>query len=118
MAVIDALVEQRARDAVNVLASRANLRAAYLFGSQVEGTAREESDIDVAAFLDDLPEWGIEERVMLAIELRRAFGEDMEFHFYRGELAENPEPASFAQYILRHGVCIWRRPETVSFSRR
>ncbi len=104
MAVIDAVIEQKARAALRVLALRARVRAAYLFGSQVEGTADRWSDIDVAAFIEQSDRWNLERRVAVRVEARRQVGDDVELHLFPAESLENPPRASFAQYVLQHGV--------------
>ena len=63
MAIVNDLIQQRARRAVQVIAQQAPVRAAYLFGSQVEGTADEFSDIDIAAFVDGAGQWDLRRRV-------------------------------------------------------
>jgi predicted nucleotidyltransferase len=49
---IDTTVESRGLSAVEVLSGLGAVRAAYLFGSHVEGTPDEWSDIDVAVFME------------------------------------------------------------------
>ena len=52
MAILDAELEGRALAATRTLARLGTIRAAYVFGSQVEGRADRWSDIDVAAFME------------------------------------------------------------------
>ncbi len=52
MDALDPVIESRALAAVKVLSALSVVRAAYLFGSHVEGTPDEWSDIDVAVFMD------------------------------------------------------------------
>jgi predicted nucleotidyltransferase len=52
MRTVDAAIESRALAAVKVLSSLGMVRAACLFGSHVEGTPDEWSDIDVAVFME------------------------------------------------------------------
>ncbi len=106
MAVVDAVSEQKARAAVRVLARRATVRAAYLFGSRVNGTADAWSDIDVAAFVDDLGVWDFQRRVDACINVQQEVGDDVELHLFPAESLEHPPRASFAQYILQHGARI------------
>lgn len=104
MAFVDAVSEEKARAALRVLARRAHVRAAYLFGSQVEGTADRWSDIDIAAFIDEADRWDFEQRVAACVEAQREVGDDVELHLFSTESLENPPRASFAQYILGHGA--------------
>ncbi len=104
MAAIDAVIEEKARAALRVLARRARIRAAYLFGSRVEGKADRWSDIDVAAFIEDGGQWNVQDRVSLCVEARQEVGDDVELHLFPAESHERPPRASFAQYVLRHGI--------------
>lgn len=104
MAVVNDLIQQRARRAVEVVAQQASVRAAYIFGSLAEGTADEFSDIDIAAFVEGAGQWDIQRRTRAAIEAQKQVGDDIEMHFFPASSYENPPRASFAQYILSHGV--------------
>ena len=63
MVVLNDLVKGRAIAAIEVVARRTRVRAAYVFGSQAAGTANERSDIDVAAFIENASELGLQGRV-------------------------------------------------------
>ena len=104
MVVVHAVIEERARAALRILARRAQVRAAYLFGSRIEGTADEWSDIDIAAFIDKADQWDLQQRVDVCVEARQEVGDDVELHLFPAESLKNPPRASFAQYILRHGA--------------
>ena len=104
MAVIDAVIRERAHAAVRVLAQRARVRAAYLFGSQVEGKADRWSDIDIAAFIEGAEQWDLRQRVRASAEAQRQVGNDVELHFFPVEYLEHAPPGSFAEYVLRHGT--------------
>ena len=106
MAVIDDLILRRARAALSVIARQARVRAAFLFGSYVEGKADEFSDIDIAAFVEGAGQWGLTRHVEAAVEAQREVGDDIELHFFAAELLENPPKASFAAYVQSHGVPI------------
>ena len=106
MAVVPDVTQQRAQAAVEVIARRAPVRAAYLFGSQVEGTADGFSDIDVAAFVEGAAQWDLRQRVRASVEVREEVGDDIEMHIFPSSSYENPPRASFAQYILSHGVAL------------
>jgi len=104
MVVVNALIDEKARAAVSVLAQRAHVSAAYLFGSQVEGSTDEWSDIDVAAFVENAEQRDLEWRVAACVEARGQVGDDVELHLFPAESFRNPPRASFAQYILKHGI--------------
>jgi predicted nucleotidyltransferase len=106
MAVLDSLIRERARKAVRLLAGRAIVRAAYLFGSQVEGKAREFSDIDIGVFVERLEELSLPERIEAAVMVQEELGDDLEIHFLSAQALSQADPASFAAYILRHGIKI------------
>jgi len=104
MAVLDAVTDQRVLDAIEWLSRRCRLRAAYLFGSRVDGTADSYSDIDIAAFIEGLENWDFQERVRVAVELQAEMGDDLELHFFPAEFLASPPRASFAEFILRRGI--------------
>lgn len=106
MADIDAVIERRSRYAVEVLSRYAPVAAAYLFGSQVEGRADEWSDIDVAAFLEGIESWDLATRAHTAALVQKEAGDDIELHFFSTRSLHQPEVASFAAYILAHGIPI------------
>lgn len=104
MAVVDAVIADRALEAVRVIAQWGRARAAYLFGSQVQGTADEWSDVDVAVFVEGAEEWDFERVSRACGAAQRRAGLDIEMHVFPASSYENPPRASFAQYILNHGV--------------
>ena len=106
MAVLDAVIERRAREAVRVLSRQADIRAAYVFGSRVSGGAHPLSDIDIAAFVEGLEQWDLRRRARAAARVQKEAGDDVEVHFFRAEDLTDPPAASFAGYVLRHGVRI------------
>ncbi len=104
MVVVDALVEHKARTALRVLSRRARVRAAFLFGSHVEGTADRWSDIDVAAFIEQAEPWNLKQRIDTCVEARRVTDDEVELHLFPVAALENPPRASLAQYVLKHGM--------------
>jgi predicted nucleotidyltransferase len=104
MAVIDALIEQRAKEAIQMLSKYARVKAAYLFGSHVDGTPDKYSDIDIAVFIDNAEDLDFWRRAEIAVSVQKEVGDDIELHFFSAEALAHPEPASFAAYILAHGV--------------
>ncbi len=106
MVVDHAVIEEKVRASLRVLARRARVRAAYLFGSHVTGTADEWSDIDIAAFIDEAEQWNLQQRVDVCVEVRQEVGDDIELHLFPSDSLDNPPRASFAQYILSHGAVL------------
>lgn len=104
MVTISETIINRSRSALAVLSRFGPIRAAYLFGSQVEGRADRWSDIDIAAFIDGVEGWDIRQRAKTMARVQRECGADIEVHLFAASACENPPPASFAAYILRHGV--------------
>ena len=104
MAVVYAVIADKAAQAVRVIGRWGRVRAAYLFGSQVEGTADQWSDIDIAVFVDGAEEWDFERFSRACGAAQRRAGLDIEMHIFPASWYENPPRASFAQYILRHGA--------------
>jgi predicted nucleotidyltransferase len=104
MAVLAAEIQQRVKQALAVVSRCALVRAAYVFGSQVEGTATEWSDIDIAVFIENGNEWDLVKRVKTAVAVMKEAGDDIEIHFFPAESLVNPDPASFAAFIMQNGV--------------
>ncbi len=104
MAQLDMTVEQRARAAVASLSRFAPVTAAYLFGSQVEGKADQWSDIDLAVFVEGLEAWDLHERARIAAQVQKEAGDEVELHFFCVESLQRRHDASFAAWVLNHGV--------------
>jgi predicted nucleotidyltransferase len=106
MADISDVIRRKAQQAIRVLAQQAHVRAAYLFGSHVDGTADQDSDIDIAAFIDEARQWDIRRRARAAVETQKQTGYEIELHIFPADLLDNPPSASFAAYVQHHGVRI------------
>jgi predicted nucleotidyltransferase len=104
MAELDITVEQRARLAVTSLSRFAPVVAAYLFGSQVEGRADQWSDIDLAVFVEGLKAWDLCDRARIAAQVQREAGDEIELHFFPAEALQHRHSASFAAWVLDHGI--------------
>ncbi len=113
MAVVDAVIADRAAEAVRVIGQWGPVRAAYLFGSQVQGNADQWSDIDIAVFVEGAEEWDFERLSRACGAAQRRAGLEIEMHVFPASWYEHPPRASFAQYILSHGVPLdFDDPET------
>ena len=104
MAQLDSTVERRARAAVSSLSRFAPVTAAYLFGSQVEGRADQWSDIDLAVFVEGLEAWDLHDRARIAAQVQAEAGDDIELHFFPTASLHHHQSASFASWVLNHGV--------------
>lgn len=63
MAVLDVVIEERVKQAIRALSRYAQVKAVYVFGSQVEGKADEFSDIDIGVFIERFDDWELRRRV-------------------------------------------------------
>ena len=82
---------------------RIRVEAAYLFGSQLNGEADEDSDIDLAIFSPDVDGLNLVERVHLTSEIALGCSVDLELHLYSSRALANARPTNFAGYIIAHG---------------
>jgi len=89
------------------LAREGVVRAAYIFGSYAEGRADEWSDLDVAAFMDGVENWDMQRCARAMGRVMEEAGSDVEAHLFPASVLENAPRASFAEYVLRHGIRIW-----------
>ena len=106
MAQIDSEIEERLHRLLRFLEQYGDVVDAYVFGSVVEGTSDEWSDIDLAVFLKGAEEWDISKRTRLTVLLQKEFGDELEPHFFPAARLTDHDPASFVKYILTHGISI------------
>jgi predicted nucleotidyltransferase len=106
MAAIRDIVKQRAQEAIALLSDYGSVRAAFLFGSQINGHADDFSDVDIAAFIEGLESWNLDRQIRVTIEVQKRVGDDIELHFFPAESLKNPLPASFAEYVQAVGIRI------------
>jgi predicted nucleotidyltransferase len=109
MGTVDTAIEGQALAAVKVLSRLGVVRAAYLFGSHVEGTPDEWSDIDVAVFMEGIEQWDIHQHVAAMALVMAKVGSEVEAHLFPASSLDNPPRGGFAQYILRHGIRIFEQ---------
>jgi predicted nucleotidyltransferase len=108
MVAVNLEITQRAQTVVKVLARLGTVRAVYLFGSHADGLAHEWSDIDLAAFMDDIENWDMQRRARAMASVMQEVGADVEAHLFPVSSVRNPEKASFAAHVLNHGVRLWQ----------
>jgi predicted nucleotidyltransferase len=100
-------VTQKALVAVRTLGRFGVVRAAYVFGSHAEGSADQWSDIDVAAFMEGVESWDLRRHARAMSHAQKEAGIDVEAHLFPASALDDPEPASFAAYVQRHGVRVF-----------
>jgi hypothetical protein len=106
MALSSPITEQRAVHALRVLARHMKVRAGYVFGSHVDGIPDAYSDMDLAVFVDGLEERDIFQRADMTALVQGEVGDDIELHYFPAQVLESADPASFAAYVLHHGLPI------------
>ena len=107
MGTVDIAIENRALAAVNVLSGLSVVRAAYIFGSHVEGTPDQWSDVDVGVFMEGVKHWDIRQRAVAMALVMEQVGSDVEAHLFDASALDNPPRGGFAEYILHHGTRIF-----------
>jgi len=106
MALGNPVIEQCAVQALRVLALHMKVCAGYVFGSHVNGTPDAYSDVDLAVFVEGLEAWDIFQRSDLTALVQGEVGDDIELHYFPAQALESSDLASFAAYVLCHGVPI------------
>ena len=104
MASLDDLTKSRMRLALQSLSRRAHPVSAYLFGSRAEGRADKWSDYDLAVFIEGADKWDMPSLARFCAAIQKEAGDDIELHIFPATQANTPEPASFAAYIMNHGI--------------
>ncbi len=106
MGTLDPHIAGRALAAAKTLTRLGVVRAAYVFGSHVEGTPDAWSDIDVAAFMEGVESWDIRQRARAMALVMEETGADVEAHLFPASALDDPAPGGFAEYIMQHGTRI------------
>lgn len=106
MVALNSEIARRALAAATALRREGVLRAVYVFGSHVDGRADEWSDIDIAAFMDGVETWDLWRRTDVIIRVQKDVGFDVEPHLFPTSSLNAPEPGSFAEYVVQHGIPI------------
>ncbi len=91
----------------NALMHEENVLIAYLYGSRARGDFQEESDVDVAVLVKDLPttEKNPFYETELSLRLSKAVGKDVEVRLINGK------PLIFLCQVLKHGKLIVSKDE-------
>jgi predicted nucleotidyltransferase len=96
MAQLDAVIKQRVKVAVVAVSRFGRVVRAYLFGSQMEGTADRWSDIDLAVFVEGVKSWDMHHRARIAAQVQKTAGDDVEIHFLPAKALQERDDASLA----------------------
>ena len=104
MAQLDSVTRNRMDLALQVLSRRTRPVAAYLFGSHAEGRSDEWSDYDLAVFIEGAESWDLPGLAQFCASIQKEAGDDIELHVFSSAAFRSPEPASFAAYIMAHGI--------------
>ena len=109
MGTVDTAIESRALAAVKALSALGVVRAAYLFGSHVEGMPDQWSDIDVAVFMEGVENWDIHQHVAAMALVMEKVGSEVEAHLFPVSDLDKPPRGGFAEYILHHGIRVFEQ---------
>jgi len=90
--------------AADEMRKRFEVKAVYLFGSQVRGAEQQWSDVDIGIFLRDFKNASYRDRIRAIVEVQRELGDDLEFHFFDASNPTNQESVSFAAEVIRTGI--------------
>ena len=95
--------ERIARRAVEEARKHIPVTDALIFGSYVEGTPHEWSDIDLAIFSPAVDTWDLKTRLAVNRAIRKAVDLAVEPHFFGMEAKRNARPSNFAGHVLEVG---------------
>jgi predicted nucleotidyltransferase len=89
-----------------------NMKALYLFGSYAQGTAREDSDVDVAVIMEDRPDWREKNRILNAVRKEmseRGYRVDIILKLSRDFELDREVPVTFSHTIAHQGKLLWKK---------
>ena len=95
-------VARIARQALDALSKELEISAAILFGSYVESTPHESSDIDLAVFTPEESRLKLTEKARLQLHVQRQCASDLELHQYPDRALAEARPTNFCGYLLTH----------------
>ncbi len=96
-------LEAIAQRTLSLVQARIPILQAYVFGSHVEGTAREDSDIDIAAFSLAVDVMTFAERASLSAQVERQIDAPVELHLFGAKDLAEARPSNFLGYLRTHG---------------
>jgi len=101
---INAIIEKKTKAALACVAGFARIDKAYVFGSQIEGTADQWSDIDLAIFAEGVEKWDMHKRARLMAQVQKDAGDDVEVHFIPAKALQENDKAGFAAWVISRGI--------------
>lgn len=96
-------VESLARRSVEEARKHIPVTAAVIFGSYVDGTPHEHSDVDLAVFSPAVDEMTLRRFLDVSRAISKATDYVVEVHLFGETHLSNARPTNFAGYILQHG---------------
>ncbi|RJP34194.1 MAG: nucleotidyltransferase domain-containing protein [Candidatus Omnitrophota bacterium] len=111
MVDLDITMENRIQMALTVISRFTHVVCAYLFGSQVDGTPDQWSDIDLAVFVEGMESWELHERATVAALVQKEVGDDVDVRFFPSQALTHHDPAGFAAWVITHGIKVIEIPE-------
>lgn len=106
MVALHPVIVGRANQVSTILSRRAKVRAVYVFGSTVSGATHQDSDIDLAIFVDGVETWGLEGRIRAIVEIQKEAGDDIDVHLFPASFVKSAPKGSFAEFVLEKGLSI------------
>ncbi|MDF1554092.1 MAG: nucleotidyltransferase domain-containing protein [Deferrisomatales bacterium] len=106
MAEVPVGLTLRVRPVRSIVSRYGTVVGTFLFGSHAWGTPTDDSDIDVAAFVEGGETWALNTRAKIIAETQRLLGDDIELHIFPGYMLAHPPAASLARKIVEQGVRI------------
>ena len=98
---------EKARTLIPILCEHIKLERLVLFGSQLNGTPHEYSDIDLAIVAKDLPKGILDDNVREALYKMHKIDWRFEPHFFRIEKWNTAEGGSFINHVKKTGKVIY-----------
>lgn len=100
-------VIEKVKGIIPILSNHLKLDYVVLFGSQINGTPYEYSDIDLAIVASDLPKGILDDNVLEALVKIHNIDWRFEPHFFRIEKWNSAEEGSFINHIKKTGKVIF-----------
>jgi predicted nucleotidyltransferase len=101
---ISEIIKKKTDTALASISNLTGMERAFLFGSQVDGTADQWSDIDMAIFVEGAEGWDIHKRARLIARIQKEAGDDIDVHFIPAKALRKNDQSDFAVWVLTHGV--------------
>ncbi|MCL4516869.1 MAG: nucleotidyltransferase domain-containing protein [Firmicutes bacterium] len=99
-----AQVTEIASKTIRLLKDRIPIQSAYLFGSYTQGTADDDSDIDIAAFSPAIDNMDLETKIDLVARVQKEANAEVEIHLFPERCLKEARATNFYGYILSTGT--------------